>query len=177
MPPLTIPQEWCYIIRTANILAHTPTKSTHAMTTTAELAQLLLETMPILGQAIGRSIRTKSCTQNPSEGNLIIHITMLRMLINGPKTFQELLAFRGVAAATLSRSIDAMVKHAWVERVQHPDDKRQVLLHATDEGRRYFFELVDSARTNLIESLRTLNADERATIAEALTLLRRTLPQ
>ena len=147
------------------------------MTTPVELAQQLLETMPVLGQAIGRSLRAKTCAHSASEGNLVIHVSMLRTLINGPKTFQELLAFRGVTAATLSRSIDAMVKHGWVDRLPHPDDKRQVLLHATEDGRRYFFELVDAARAHLVESLQTLSPDECATIATALDLLRRKMPQ
>jgi DNA-binding MarR family transcriptional regulator len=102
---------------------------------------------------------------------------MLHELEGGPKTFQQLLASRGVTAATLSRSIDAMVKHGWIERVPHPEDRRQVLLQSTDAGHRYFHEMVDNARAQLARSLSELDDGERETILAALHLLRRALIQ
>lgn len=154
------------IIRTAN-----------EMTTPSELARLLLETMPVLGQSIGRTMRPNKCSHAGSDINVLIHVRTLHTLQDGPKAFQELLAFRGVAPATLSRSIDAMARHGWIERVPHPDDKRQVLLQATKAGRDYFMEIVSNSHAQLMESMQSLSPGELNTIATALTLLRRTLPQ
>jgi DNA-binding MarR family transcriptional regulator len=97
------------------------------------------------------------------------------MLVEGPRTFKDLCAFRGVAPPTLSRSIDAMVKRGWIERVPHPDDKRKLLLQATEEGQRHFKELVADSRDHLALALHALNSEERDTIAQALDLLKRVL--
>lgn len=142
------------------------------MTTTHELAQKLMETMPALGRSMARSVRTQNA---PADSNGIIHIRTLHMLMEGPRTFKDLCAFRGVAPPTLSRSIDAMVKRGWVERVPHPDDKRKLLLQATDEGQRHFKELVTDSRDHLAQVLQALNSDERNTIAQALDLLKKVL--
>jgi len=150
---------------------------TNTMTSARALAQLMLETLPLMGQAVVRTMRTEDCPHAMTDVNVLIHVRMLHALSDGPKTFQQMQEFRGVSAATLSRSIDAMVKHGWIERIPHPEDRRQVLLQATDEGRQYFRELVDNARTQLSETLSKLSADERDTIATALELLRRVLHQ
>jgi DNA-binding MarR family transcriptional regulator len=145
------------------------------MTTPVELARILLETMPMLGQAIGRTMRSNACGPAASDLNTLIHMRMLHTLQDGPKTFQELLAFRGVAPATLSRSLDAMSRHGWIERIPHPEDKRQILLQATHSGRAYFQEVIGAALQQLQESMQQLNDEERDTIALALRLLQRTL--
>jgi DNA-binding MarR family transcriptional regulator len=147
------------------------------MTKPEVLAQTLLETLPLMGQHVVRTMRLPGCNTAGAEIHTLIHVRMLHELEGGPKTFQQLLASRGVTAATLSRSIDAMVKHGWIERVPHPEDRRQVLLQSTDAGHRYFHEMVDNARAQLARSLSQLDDGERETILAALHLLRRALIQ
>lgn len=139
------------------------------------LAQTLLETLPLMGQVVARTMRLPGCTTAGAELHTLVHVRMLHELEGGPKTFQQLQASRGVTAATLSRSIDAMVKHGWIERLPHPDDRRQVLLHSTATGRRYFHDMVGNARAQLAASLDKLSDEERATVSTALQLLRRSL--
>lgn len=142
------------------------------MTSTQALAQQLLETMPSIGRSIARGVRMD---HGVAEAHSIIHIRTLHMLMDGPKTFKELCAFRGVAPPTLSKSIDAMVKRGWIERTTHPDDKRQVLLQSTDAGKQHFSEMTAAVSEHLSRSLQALTAEERALVASALRLLKQTL--
>ena len=110
-----------------------------------------------------------------ADAHSIIHVRTLHMLMNGPKTFKELCASRGVAPPTLSRSIDAMVKRGWLERTAHPDDKRQVLLQSTATGKQHFSEMTAAVSEHLSRSLQSLTSEERTLIANALRLLKQSL--
>ncbi len=149
------------IISTANI-----------MTSTQALAHQLLETMPAIGQTIARCVRVD---HGVADAHSIIHIRTLHMLMDGPKTFKQLCAFRGVAPPTLSKSIDAMVKRGWLERTAHPDDKRQVLLQSTIAGKQHFSEMTATMSEHLSRSLQSLTSDERILVASALRLLKQAL--
>lgn len=149
------------IISTANI-----------MTSTQALAQQLLETMPAIGQSVARGIRMDN---GVADAHSMIHIRTLHMLMDGPKTFKQLCASRGVAPPTLSKSIDAMVKRGWLERTTHPDDKRQVLLQSTAAGKQHFSDMTAAIREHLSRSLQTLTAEERSLVAKALRLLKQSL--
>lgn len=142
------------------------------MTSTQALAQQLLETMPAIGQSIARGVRIE---HGVADAHSIIHIRTLHMLMDGPKTFKQLCAFRGVAPPTLSKSIDAMVKRGWLERTAHPDDKRQVLLQSTAAGEQHFSEVTAAISEHLSRSLQSLNSEERNLIASALRLLKQAL--
>jgi DNA-binding MarR family transcriptional regulator len=144
------------------------------MTTSNQLATKLMEAMPVIGHAMSRATRTAN---GPADMNGMIQLRTLHMLVNGPLTFKELCAHRGVAAPTLSRSINTMVKRGWVERTPHPRDGRQLMLKVTRSGRAHFDGLVTSAHGVLAESLKSLSPQERKSIFHALELLKSTLSQ
>lgn len=60
----------------------------------------------------------------------------------------------GINPSTFSRSVDRMVAGGWVVRSENPEDRREVLLELTDEGRR----LVESVTNRRRDEIRTVLA-------------------
>jgi DNA-binding MarR family transcriptional regulator len=141
------------------------------MTTSPELAHQLLTTLPVMAGAVARAVRAGQ----EADFNNIAHIRMLHMLIDQPRSFKELCAHRGIAAPTLSRSLTALERRGWIERIKHPTDRRQLLLQLTREGRAQHDSISASAQDFLSQRLNSLTTLERAQVSEALALLSRTL--
>ncbi len=139
------------------------------MTTSARLAQQLLTTLPMLGGAVARAVRAG----HEADFNNIAHVHMLHMLIDQPRSFKDLCAQRGIAAPTLSRSLTALERRGWVERVTHPTDRRQILLQLTGEGRAQHDAINAAAQDFLRRRLDLLKPSERAQVAHALAHLGR----
>jgi DNA-binding MarR family transcriptional regulator len=137
----------------------------------ASLALKLMHTLPAMGHAMARSVRSVQDV----DANVIIQMRMLHSLIEGPRSFKDLCAYRGVSAPTLSRSLRALERHGWIERVTHPEDKRQLLLQVTPRGRIRFDTLHTAAQRYLEARLNSLNVAQRRTVSEALDLLQTSL--
>jgi DNA-binding MarR family transcriptional regulator len=139
------------------------------MASSDELAHQLLTKLPLLGAEVARAVRAS----HDSNFNNIAHIHMLHMLIDQPRTFKDLCAQRGIAAPTLSRSLTALERRGWIERVAHPTDRRQVLLQLTSEGRAQHDAISAAALTFLRCKLDLLHTSERAQVARAIAHLSR----
>src|SRR5690606_3531252 len=62
--------------------------------------------------------------------------TILKVLYNeDPMTHKELAEKTGKDQPTLTRIIDIILKKGLVERVEHPDDRRCLLVQLTPEGK------------------------------------------
>lgn len=94
------------------------------------LAGKLLEITPMWLHAMSAAFRN----QGEVDVSTLTQMRTLHALQRGPCTFKELTSWRKVSAPTLSRTLEAMVKRGWVERIPHPDDKRQILLKLTAPG-------------------------------------------
>lgn len=134
------------------------------MTTSTQLARKLMEFTPALLGAMNAALRSKGVT----DASTMVQLHTLRRLHHAPITFKDLCAHRRVAPATLSRSIEAMVKRGWVERVAHPDDRRQLMLHLTPAGKQEVEALDDGAQAHLAQALKKLSADQREAAARSL---------
>ncbi len=95
----------------------------------------------------------------------------LHALHRGPCTFKELISWRKVAPPTLSRTLEALVKRGWVERIPHPHDKRQILLKLTEVGLTEFERIRKNMLQHTTEIVSALNAHERSQLFEGLTAL------
>ena len=90
------------------------------------------------------------------------------VLRRGEATAKQLAQELALEKSTVSRLVEAMVEGGLVERVDHPDDARSVLLRATPHGRRAYAAVRrDIVREN-VAVLRGLTATERATFIETL---------
>ena len=108
-----------------------PKNKTIAPDVSAEaLAGKLLEITPMWLHAMSTAFRNNG----EVDVSTLTQMRTLHALQRGPCTFKELISWRKVAPPTLSRTLEAMVKRGWVERIPHPDDKRQILLKLTPSG-------------------------------------------
>ncbi len=72
-----------------------------------------------------------------------------------------------VARRTATLYVDILARNGWAERCAHPDDKRMVLAHLTDEGRR----LLDDVANGYKQRLAALLSDMSPIQAERLRQL------
>ncbi len=138
-----------------------------------ECARLLLETMPNLMRTLHGSMR--HCKSGEEEHLNMGQFRMLGMLHAAPRTLSELAVNHHVTPSTMSRTIDVLVRKAWVARETDPADRRQVILTLTGEGRvalEAFGQYTQDAVTGM---LARLDDQERARLYDGLTVLRKLL--
>ena len=150
----------------------TKPKTSVSDVTAAALAGKLLEITPIWLHAMSAPLRHGS---GEIDASTLTQMRTLHALHQGPLTFKQLISWRKVAAPTLSRTLDAMVKRGWVDRIPHPDDKRQVLLKLTEAGQVESERLRIHMHEHATELVSKLNGDERHCLFTGLNALLREL--
>ena len=78
----------------------------------------------------------------------------------------------GLTLPSMSKMIDGLVARRLVKREMHPDDRRRVTLALTPRGRSHFESAHSATRTCLAELMATLPASDRATVTQAMRILR-----
>ena len=143
------------------------------MPTPQECAQLLLETIPALMRGLHGSMRhMKRADEEPlTMGQL----RMMEMLRCQPFTLSELAARHHVTPSTMSRTIDVLVRKAWVARQSDPSDRRQVILTLTDEGKAAHTAMIGQTREAVARLMAQLDDHERAKLYDGLSVLQRLL--
>lgn len=136
-----------------------------------ECAQLLLETIPNLMRNLGGAMR--QCKSGEDEHLNMGQFRMLGMLHHAPRTLSELATSHHVTPSTMSRTIDVLVRKAWVIRETDPADRRQVILTLTDEGRTALHAMGLHARDAVTGMLAQLDDQERARLYDGLIVLRK----
>jgi DNA-binding MarR family transcriptional regulator len=91
----------------------------------------------------------------------------------GPMTLGELAALEYVQPPSMTRVVAGLEALELVRRTPHPRDGRQILLDATDAGRKLL--AVDRERRDawLCHRLKELTPEERVTLREAALILER----
>lgn len=89
----------------------------------------------------------------------------------GGMTLNELAAQLYLDKSTASRVVDALERKGYVTRLTHPQDRRAVLLEATQAGR----ELEDKIRDSILAQERQLLAGFSPEVRQAMTQLLRQL--
>jgi DNA-binding MarR family transcriptional regulator len=95
------------------------------------------------------------------------------MLHNAPRTLSELAANHHVTPSTMSRTIDVLVRKAWVARETDPADRRQVILTLTGEGRAALEAIGQYTQDAVTGMLARLDDQERARLYDGLMVLRK----
>ncbi len=94
---------------------------------------------------------------------------------HGPSTPRAIAERESVQPPTMTRTLAFLEKAELVVRRAHPTDGRQVVIELTTAGT----DLVKETRRRhnhwMAQHLRGLTADERATLTEAVTILRRVM--
>jgi DNA-binding MarR family transcriptional regulator len=136
-----------------------------------ECARLLLETIPNLMRNLGGAMR--QCKSGEEEHLNMGQFRMLGMLHAAPRTLSELAANHHVTPSTMSRTIDVLVRKAWVARETDPVDRRQVILTLTDEGRAALHAMGQYTQDAVTGMLAQLDDQERARLYDGLVVLRK----
>jgi DNA-binding MarR family transcriptional regulator len=80
---------------------------------------------------------------------------------------------QAVSLPTTSNSISVLVERGWVKRVPSPDDRRQVLLELTPDGRAVLVEIKSRAEARVAKLLGKLAPDDLAGLSAGLAVLER----
>jgi DNA-binding MarR family transcriptional regulator len=95
----------------------------------------------------------------------LVHLNVLTALeAEGPLSMTRLAEAMDVSDASATGIVDRMEKRGLVERMHGTDDRRVVLVHATDAGRQIFIDMAAHRRERLSKILAELTADEIAAL-------------
>jgi DNA-binding MarR family transcriptional regulator len=93
----------------------------------------------------------------------LVHLNVLTAIeAQGPLSMSSLAEAMDVSDASATGIVDRMEKRGLVERIHGTDDRRVVLVHATDAGRQVFTDMAAHRRQGLSKILAELTAEEIA---------------
>jgi DNA-binding MarR family transcriptional regulator len=92
---------------------------------------------------------------------------------HGSTNFKNLAVGLKVTQSNLTRVIDRLVEQDLISRTENPDDRRMMLLKATDKGEALVSDLRDRRISHLSQALSELSSQELSTISMGLALLAR----
>lgn len=140
------------------------------MATARDTASLLLETLPVALRILGGAMHQGL----PSEGPPLNmgQLRVLEMLRSRPWTLGDLAERHHVAASTMSRAVDVLVRRDLVDRRSDPEDRRQVLLSLTDAGHAAHASLRRHAEDSITRLIEQLPDAERDSLYDGLRVLR-----
>ena len=129
------------------------------------VAQGIVKVIPQIMRTIAAERQGSGYTIPPA------HFHLLAILANHPCNLSELAVRHAVSLPTMSNSISVLVERGWVNRAPSPDDRRQVLLELTPDGRVVLTEIKSRAEARVAEVLGALSSDELAELAAGLAVL------
>lgn len=91
----------------------------------------------------------------------------------GARTLGELAEYEQVKPPSMTRTVNCLADDGLVERLPDARDGRVTRIRCTEAGASLVLEVRESRNAWLDAQLRALTADERATLADAATILRR----
>ncbi len=91
----------------------------------------------------------------------------------GSSNSRKLAEALGVTPANVTGIVDRLVEQGLVSRQENPEDRRVLLLRATDKGEAILADLRERRITHLSDVLAGLSAEELAIVAQGLALLAR----
>jgi DNA-binding MarR family transcriptional regulator len=137
-----------------------------------ETTQDLLAVLPLLNRIIASEVRREA-----GEETTMPQFRVLSHLAAGPLTLSALAKKRRVSLQSMSELAQALVVRGWIAREPDPRDRRQSLLHLTENGRSHYERAQGNTLERLAPMLAQLSGDELAAVQTALPALRRVLTQ
>ena len=138
--------------------------------TTEEITHELLAVLPLLNRIVAAEVRREA-----GEETTMPQFRVLAHLVDGPLTLSVLARKRRVSLQSMGELVQALVERGWVVRIPDPTDRRQHLLHLTEEGRAHYERAQEQALRRLAPLLDELTDDEMAAVQQALPALHRVL--
>ncbi|RYG63014.1 MarR family transcriptional regulator, partial [bacterium] len=75
----------------------------------------------------------------------------------------------GVTRATMTGLLDGLEKDGFVQRRQHPDDRRALTVHLTDAGQAFLEAMLPEHYRRVAQLMSGLDTDERRQLVQLLT--------
>ncbi len=135
-------------------------------------AQELLAVVPLLTRLMAVELR-----QEAGEDTTMPQFRVLSYLADSPLTMSAIARKRRVSFQSAGELVQSLVGRGWVVRMPDPDDRRQSLLHLTEEGRTHYERAQQQMLARLVTYMDQLDNDEQAAIQQALQSLHRVLVQ
>jgi len=129
------------------------------------VAQEIVKVIPRVMRTIAAEREWSGHTMSPA------HFPLLGILANHPCNLSELALRQAVSLPTMSNSISVLVERGWVKRVPSPDDRRQIMLELTPDGRTVLVEIKGQAEARVAEVLGKLSSDDLASLSAGLAVL------
>ena len=118
-------------------------------------------------QRIARRVRFESTSEvAPHQFSVL---TFLQKA--GPQTPTQLAAHDRVSAPSMTRTINCMVDEGLVERLPHPEDRRQILVTPTERGNQIIAETIASRDTWMLGHLDGLDDEQLGLLRRATDIL------
>lgn len=131
--------------------------------------ELLAASRGLLG-VIARSLAPALEEVTVPQFRLIVLVATL-----GPTRSGDLAERLAVGPSTLTRNVDRLVSGAWVERRPGAENRREVLIAATDRGRALVDEVSAHRRQELVAVLDRIPSADRAVVVAGMAALRRAM--
>lgn len=123
-------------------------------------------------QRLSRRIRSEA---DPGDVGEAQYSVLAGLHHHGPSTPGAIADREGVQPPTMTRTLAALDKAGLVARSAHPTDGRQVLIDISAAGRQLVQETRRRRNHWMAQHLRGLSAEERATLTDAVAILRRVM--
>ncbi|BAY10882.1 MarR family winged helix-turn-helix transcriptional regulator [Calothrix sp. NIES-2098] len=140
---------------------------------TEECAARVMETVPLLMRFIRADMRSHNAES--------LSIPQLRSLAflnrNSGASLSEVAEHLGVTCATASTTIERLVQRNLVQRSDHPQERRRIVLNLTEEGKLLLKQSQDTTRTHIADILERLTPEQVSDIEEGLALLKNLFEQ
>lgn len=133
-----------------------------------QCAQVVLESIPEIMQVIRSEVR--------QQRGMELSVPQLRVLAflgrHPGATLSAVADYVGLTLSSMSLQITSLVARSLVERTESATDRRCITLTLTSQGRAQLDAVVQSARLSLATELAKVPAEQRATVIEAMQILR-----
>jgi DNA-binding MarR family transcriptional regulator len=148
------------------------------MVTKAELASQTIDifwsTFPGLWHKVRAYVRATAVEQfdiTPGQFHT------LRRIHSGRNSVSKLADAKHISRAAISRSVEVLVTKGWVTRTTNPDDRRNVVLALTGEGKTLLKSVFNNIGSWMEAQLITLDEGELENINQALLTLKSAFDQ
>ncbi|MBD2198986.1 MULTISPECIES: MarR family winged helix-turn-helix transcriptional regulator [Calothrix] len=140
---------------------------------TEECAARVMETVPLLMRFIRADMRSHN-----AESLSIPQLRSLAFLNRNPgASLSEVAEHLGVTCATASTTIERLVQRNLVERNDHPQERRRIVLNLTEAGTMLLKQSQATTRAHIADILESLTPEQVSNLEEGLTLLKNVFEQ
>jgi DNA-binding MarR family transcriptional regulator len=132
------------------------------------------ETFPPYWNMVRAHIRGVASEQY---GITVEQFHILRQIRKGIHSGSELAAEKRISRAAISKAVDTLVNQNLISRQENPQDRRFLRLELTAEGATLLAAIFDETRSWMKQNLFSLSEVELESIVQAMTALKKTLPE